>query len=143
MAKSVIAKQTGFIHGAPPKSGQEANLIQGVFVGVDSNGDTLPADYRASQGPVVARGVIAENIEHKDAKKNVLENAAMGSIAAEGTKIGGLSGLTKGKTYYLHTGGGITATKPATATNDIDQPVGWALTDTILVVAIQGEVIKA
>lgn len=143
MAKKVIAKNTGAIEGAPPLSGQEASLIQGVFIALDSAGKMRPADFRASQGPLVARGVLNEDIQRKDLKGNAIDNATMGSYSHSLATIGGLSGLTQGATYWLHSGGAITATKPATATGDIDQMVGFAKSATELVVHLGSPVAHA
>jgi hypothetical protein len=142
MAKKVIVVETASILGGPPKSGTEATLIQGVFVGVDTNGDVLPADYRASQSAIRARGFVREDVVHKDVFGNAILTDDRVSYGRRG-RIGGFSGLTKGATYYLHSGGGITATKPAATTNDIDQKVGWAFSDTELEVEIADEVVHA
>lgn len=135
MAKKVSSLNTDTVLGGPAKSGEAANLIQGVFVGVDSNGDVLPAEFAATAGPIEARGVVRENVQRKDALGNVLVTEKRVSYCYEG-RISGLSGLTKGATYYLLSGGAITATKPAATTNDIDQPVGWAISDTELIIDI-------
>lgn len=142
MAKKVIVVETASILGGPPKSGTEATLLQGVFVGVDTNGDVLPADYRASQNSIRARGFVREDVTHKDVFGNTIATDDRVSYASRG-RIGGLSGLTKGADYFLHSGGAITATKPAATTDDIDQKVGWAISDTELQVELGPAVIHA
>lgn len=142
MAKKITHYDPNFVESAAPLSGQEANLVQGTFIGLDSAGKMKPAYHLAANGPVVARGVVLQDANLKDPKGNVLENLTRVSYARQG-RIGGLSGLTIGSTYYLHSGGAITATKPAAVTGDIDQKVGFAISATELVIEIGPEVIKA
>lgn len=61
-----------------------------------------------------------------------IANAASGDILCPGQKIGGLSGLTPGATYYLATvPGAITDTPPA-ASGNVVQEVGVAVSATEL-----------
>lgn len=142
MAKKIAQYSTTAVVGAPVKAAAASTVLQGVFVGLDTGGQILPADFRASAGPIQARGAALQDAELKDPKGNVLDTIKRGSFAYEG-KISGLSGLTSGATYYLLSGGAITATKPAATTGDIDQEVGFALDDTQLVIQIGPAVIHA
>lgn len=142
MAKKVVAVETASILGGPPKTSVVASLLQGVFVGVDTNGEVLLADYRTSQSAIRARGFVREDVVLKDIFGNTIKTDDRVSFASRG-RIDGFVGLTKGATYWLHTGGGITATRPAAVTNDIDQKVGWAISDTVLQVELGAEDIKA
>lgn len=142
MARKVSAYNTNSVVGAPVLAAQASTLLQGFFVGIDTGGKIKLGDFRASAGPIQARGVLLQDAQQKDPKGNVLDTIRQGSFAFEG-KISGLSGLTSGATYYLLSGGGIQATKPAATTGDIDQEVGYALDDSILVVMIGPAVIHA
>lgn len=142
MAKKIVAYNTNSVQGAPVLPAAASTVIQGVFVGLDTDGKIKPADFQASAGPVVARGAALQDAQMKDPKGNVLDTIKQGSYTFEG-KVGGLSGLTPGATYYLTSGGGIQSTKPAATTGDIDQKVGYALDATTLVIEIGTEVIHA
>lgn len=133
--------------GAPNLATSASSLLQGVFVGLDANGKIKPADYRASAGPVVARGVMLQDAQLKDPRGNVLDTVVQGSFTYLG-RVKGITdrngaALTPGATYYLHSGGGISATKPATTTSDVDQEVGYAVSADELQLALGQEVIHA
>lgn len=145
--KKVAAYNTNSVVGGPPLSGSTASMLQAVFVGWDSNGYIKPADYRASQGPIVARGALLQDAVQKDPKGNTIDTLTRVSYAFEG-RIKGITDrngatLTKGATYYLHSGGGISSTKPAATTSDIDMKVGYAISADELVIEIGQEVIHA
>jgi hypothetical protein len=129
----VTAKNTNTLLGGPVKAGVEADLVQGVFVGVDSNGDVLPADFNPDDGPA-ARGFMCENVQRKDPLGNVINVDRRASYGQQG-RIGGLTSLTVGATYYLASGGTITDTAP-TGSGEILQKVGWAISETELVVEL-------
>lgn len=145
--KKVAAYNTNSVVGAPVLASSAASVLQGVFVGLDANGKIKPADYRASQGPVVARGAALQDAVMKDPKGNTLDTIKQGSFTFEG-RIKGITDsnqatLTPGATYYLHSGGGINKVKPAATTSDIDLIVGYALSADELVIKIGSEVIHA
>jgi hypothetical protein len=145
--KKVAAYNANSVIGAPVLASSAASVLQGVFVGVDTAGKIKPADYRASQGPIVPRGAALQDAQMKDPKGNVLDTVKQGSFSFEG-RIKGITdsngaALTLGATYYLHSGGGINKTKPAGTTNDIDIEVGYALSADELVIKIGQEVIHA
>ena len=145
--KKIAAYNTNSVVGAPNKAASAASLLQGVFVGLDASGNILPADFRASAGPVVARGAKIADAQMKDPKGNVLDTEVQGSYTFEGrikdiTAAGGAA-LTPGATYYLSSGGAIQVTKPASTTGDLDQKVGYAISATELVIEIGQEVIHA
>jgi hypothetical protein len=144
MAKRFIQRNTDATGEGALLVSQASSLVQGVFVGLDTDGKVKLADFRASAGPVVARGALIMDAEMKDPKGNVLDRLPGDRIgyAFEGI-IDGFTGLQKGKTYYLASGGGIFSTRPAASSNDIDQKVGYALSDTKLRVDLGAEVIKA
>jgi hypothetical protein len=139
MAKKVSKYPSWATGNGPVLAGQEANLVQGVFVGMDANGDVKPADYRQSAGPVPALGFVIADVGHKDMLGNTLFNDKQVAWSKEG-KIAGCSGLTIGATYYMTSGGAITATPPAATTGDIDQAVGIAVSATELEVLTSGPV---
>jgi hypothetical protein len=140
MAKKIAAYNTNSVVGAPIKAAAAATILQGVFVGLDTNGQILPAECKSTA--VQARGAALQDAQMKDPKGNVLDTIVQGSFTFEG-KISGLSGLTSGATYYLLSGGAIQSTRPATATGDIDQEVGYALDDSTLVIMIGPATIHA
>lgn len=142
MAKQVTGSNSNDRDSATVLAAQAASIIQGVFVGLDSDGKMKLGDYRVAQGPVEARGTPVNNAQLLDPKNNVLDTFTTLGYTWAG-KVEGLTGLTKGATYYLHSGGGITATKPAAATGDIDQPVGFAISATVLRIKIGDAVIHA
>lgn len=142
MAKKIAAYNTNSVVGAPILAASAASILQGVFVGLDTAGKIKPADFRASAGPIQARGAALQDAQMKDPKGNVLDTIVQGSYTFEG-KISGLSGLTSGATYYLLSGGAIQSTMPASATGDLDQEVGYALDDTHLVIKIGPAIIHA
>lgn len=143
MAKEVTVKNTSAISGLHEITAASASsMITGTFVGIHTDGKLKLADFRAAQGPVVARGFLMRNAQQKDPKGNVLDTWSYLDFGWEGD-IDGYVNLTVGKTYWLSTGGGISVTKPAAVTNDIDQKVGYAVNSTRLRVAIGTEIIKA
>ena len=139
--KKVSATNSASILGAPALAAQASSLVQGVFVGLDSSGNAKLADFRLSQGPVVARGALREDIQLKDPRGNVIETHARASFVTEGrisniTAVGSLT-LTPGSTYFLSSGGGIQKESPATGgTDGLDQKVGWAISSTDLIIEI-------
>lgn len=142
MAKEVVVRNTNSVGSGEITAAQASSMVRGIFVGIHTDGKLKLADYRASQGPVVARGFLMRDAQQKDPKGNVLDTWAWLDYGWEG-EIDGFVNLTTSKTYYLSTGGGISVTKPAAVTNDIDQKVGYALSTTKLRVAIGTEVIHA
>lgn len=145
--KKIAAYNANSVVGGPVLAASAASILQGVFVGLDANGKIKPADYRASQGPVVSRGAALQDAIMKDPKGNTLDTLKQGSYTFEG-RIKGITDsnaavLTPGATYYLHSGGGINKTKPAATTSDIDQIVGYALSADELVIRIGTEIIHA
>ena len=145
--KKVAAYNTNSVVGAPVLAASAASVLQGVFVGLDTAGKIKPADYRASAGPIVARGTALQDAVMKDPKGNTLDTLKQGSYSFEG-RIKGLTdrngaALTPGATYYLHSGGGVSATAPATTTGDLDLIVGYALSADELLVKIGTEIIHA
>lgn len=145
--KKVASYPTIAVVGAPVLAASAASILQGVFVGLDATGKIKPADYRASAGPIVPRGAAIQDAQGKDPKGNVLDTIKQGSFVDIG-RIKGITDrngatLTPGATYYLHSGGGISATKPASTTGDLDVEVGYALSADELVIHIGEEVIHA
>ena len=138
---------TWAIQGGPALAAQASSLVQGRFVGLDSSGNVKLADFLASAGPVVARGVLREDIQRKDPKGNVVNTDTRASYQYQGVVHDILDSngatLEPGATYYLSSGGMITKTPPATTTDDLDQKVGWAKSATELVIDIGTEVIHA
>lgn len=142
MAKKITSSTPHGALSAPLKSGIGATWLEGLMVGVNSAGDALLADFRASAGPIVAIGVAQGNAQQKDPRGNLLDTQQRVSMlpGGQGLKVAGVTdrngaALTKGAAYYLHTGGAITTTPPASATGDLDQFVGVAIeTDTLLVI---------
>lgn len=141
MAKKIVAHGVDSVYGAPPVVAQIATLLEGTVVGLNSSGQIALSNY-LSGSKIVARGFLMESGQMKDSKGNALENLRMMSYTNVG-KVGGLSGLTPGATYYMTSGGGITLTAPATTTGDIDQVVGFAESASVLVITIGPEVIHA
>jgi hypothetical protein len=140
MAKKIAAYNTNSVVGAPIRAASASVILQGVFVGLNTSGQILPAECKSTAIP--ARGAALQDAQMKDPKGNVLDTIEQGSYTFEG-KISGLSGLTSGATYYLLSGGAIQVTAPATTTGDIDQEVGYALDDSTLVIKIGPAVIHA
>jgi len=145
--KKIAAYNANSVVGGPVLASSAASVLQGVFVGLDTNGKIKPADYRASQGPIVPRGAALQDAIMKDPKGNTLDTLKQGSYTFEG-RIKGITDrnqatLTPGATYYLHSGGGITTTAPATTTSDIDIEVGYALSADELVIKIGPKVVHA
>lgn len=145
--KKVAAYNTNSVVGAPILASSAATILQGVFVGLDATGKIKPADYRASGGPIVPRGAALQDAQMKDPKGNTLDTIKQGSYTFEG-RIKGITDrngatLTPGATYYLHSGGGISSTKPAATTDDIDIVVGYALSSDELVIKIGTEAVHA
>lgn len=143
MAKEVFVRNTGNIHSGQITAAQASSMIAGVFVGIHTDGKLKLADFAASAGPVVARGVLMRGAQMKDPKGNVLDTWGYLDYCGDGAEIEGYVNLTVGKTYYLSTGGGISVTKPAATTNDIDLKVGYAVSGTRLRVELGQEVIHA
>lgn len=141
-AKKVLAYTTGDVQGGPHKASAAATLLQGTVVGLNSGGEIVLADYRVGQGPIQARGFLTQNANRTDPKGNVLFMEPRGGFVDRG-RVTGFGTLIPGLAYYLHTGGGITINKPATATNDIDQQVGYAIDADVLVIDISDPVKKA
>lgn len=123
------------IYSAPANAAvADALLIEGTFVGLNNQGEIVIADNRNSQSKPAARGALIHSHQNKDFRGNVLDFNEQMSYCRAG-KIGNLSGLTPGATYYLSSGGGITPTKPVAA-GDLAQEVGYAETPSILVIAL-------
>ena len=147
MAKKVEQYPSIAVVGAPILAASAASILQGVFVGLDTAGKIKPADYRASAGPIVPRGASIQDAQQRDPKGNVLDTIKQGSFVWTGrikyiTDRNGAT-LTKGATYYLHSGGGISVTKPASTTGDLDIKVGYAVSADELQIEVGDEVIHA
>lgn len=140
MAKKVSASNVHSIYGAKYKQAVASTLLNGIFVGLDANGELVPADHRNSESKPAARGALMQDAQRKDFFGNVIATEVMGSYCREG-KIAGLTGLTPGASYYLTSGGGIQLTKPGT-TGDLAQYVGYAESSTVLVIAIGDPVVQ-
>lgn len=142
--KKITAYNTNSVVGAPIKASAAATIVQGVFVGLNNLGQILPGDFRAAQGPVQARGAALQDAIMKDPRGNSLDTIRQGTFTFEGKiALTGLADLVPGATYYLLSGGAFQATKPAAATGDIDQEVGYALDVNTLVIMIGPAVIHA
>lgn len=141
MAAKIIAYNTNSVYGGPPRTASIALLVEGIVVGLNTGGEIMPTDYRSGT-KIVARGFLLQSSALTDSKGNVLDRVRRMSYTHEG-KVGNLSGLTPGATYYMTSGGGITTTKPAASAGDIDQVVGYAESATVLVIAIGPEVIHS
>ena len=147
MAKKVEQYPSIAVVGAPILAASAASILQGVFVGLDTAGKIKPADYRASAGPITPRGASIQDAQMKDPKGNVLDTIKQGSYVWTG-RIKGITdrngaALTLGATYYLHSGGGISATLPGTTTGDLDIKVGYAVSADELQIELGQEVIHA
>jgi len=141
-AKRVGYYEAGDVTSAPPLAGAEATLVNAAVVGIDVNGYVKPADFRASAGPVAARGFATHGVRRVDTRGNVLGFEDRLAFTREG-RVGNLFGLLPGASYYLYTGGTFQTTKPGATTGDLDQAVGWALTATELIIKIGEPVVHA
>lgn len=140
MAKQIANYPSWAVFGGTLADGEAANWVQGVIVGYDSDGKLAPSDFRVSTGPIVGLGAALQNAQQKDAKNNVVNTITQVSGTKQ-CKISGLTGLTAGATYYLSSGGGITATAPAVSSGDINQVVGVASSTTELELLIGSPIV--
>jgi hypothetical protein len=123
------------IYGAPVDPTVSAALFtEGKFVALNNLGQLKLADFRNSQGKPVARGALWPSYNLTDWRGNVVTTMGQMSYVRQG-KLGGLSGLIPGETYYLSSGGGFQLSKPGT-TGDHHQVIGYAETPTILVITV-------
>jgi hypothetical protein len=143
--KKIAAYNTNSVVGAPVLVASAALMLQGVLVGLIPL--AKPRHVSASGGgAIVARGAMLQDAVQKDPKGNTIDTNRMGSYTFEGRIKGITAGgtlLTPGATYYLHSGGGITSTRPAATTGDVDIKVGYALSIDELVIEIGQEVVHA
>lgn len=137
MAKIIGQLDPNWVRSAPLADGEDASdYVAGSIVGLDDNGDVILADFRASAGPLAAKGVLLKDAELKDAFGNVIATEERLSFALV-CKVGDLTDLTDdpltpGRGYFLVSGGRIQLAPPAGTTGDIDQVVGIALTESVL-----------
>ncbi len=141
MAAKIIAYNTNSVYGGAPRAGSIALLLEGIVVGLNTGGEILPGNC-TSAAKVVARGFLLQSSALTDGKGNVLDRVRRMSYTHEG-KVGNLSGLTPGATYYMTSGGAYQTAKPAGTTGDIDQEVGYAESATVLVIKIGPQVVHA
>jgi len=141
MAAKIIAYNTNSVYGGPPRPGSIALLVEGIVVGLNTGGEICPADMRSAT-KVVARGFLLQSSGFSDTLGNTLSRIRRMSYTHEG-KVGNLSGLTPGATYYLTSGGALQTTDPSSATGDIRQEVGYAESATVLVIKIGPQVVHA
>lgn len=132
MAKKAVAVPTWARLGGPAKVSEVANLVQGVFVGVNSSGEVLPATPFGAQGSIQARGFVTDDVQRKDPKGTVVNTDDRVAYATEGVISGFDNPLVPGATYYLNSGGGISVVP----VGSWDQSVGWAKNAQELVVHI-------
>ena len=141
MAAKIIAYNTNSVYGGPPRAASIALLIEGVVVGLNTGGEIMPADMNAAT-KIVARGFLLQSSGFTDTLGNTLSRIRRMSYTHEG-KVGNLSGLTPGATYYLTSGGGYQTVDPSATTGDIKQEVGYAESATVLVIKIGPQVVHA
>lgn len=143
MAKKILAWRPEDVQSGQLETGEDASdYPKGTIVGLTSTGTVKLADFRASAGPLLAVGVLLEDTERKDPKGNVLETITQLGFASK-AKVGGFTGLTPGRAYFLVSGGSIQLTPPAGSTGDLDQVVGYAINATTLMFETLGVVRKA
>lgn len=143
MAKLQIVKyDSDDVHSAPVNPDFAEDLVQGLFVGLDADGLLVPADFQASAGPVVARGVLTEDVIRRDPKGNALQTIQRAAFATQ-ARVKGYSGLTPGADQFLSSGGAITEVDPAATTDDITQVTCFALDDTLVVLVIGDKIVHA
>jgi hypothetical protein len=139
--KKVMAGQdANVIQSGVPDATQAAadTLKNGVLVGYASDGTIKLADFRASAGPIVARGFLTLDAARKDPRGSIIGIQNRVSFAPnDGVQAD--YGVTPGATYWLSSGGDITATKPAATTGDLDQQVGFGNVDGMLVLKLGPE----
>jgi len=140
MAKAVVNYDADDVHSAPVNAAAAAELVEGVFVGINSSGELVPADYQTGEGPVVARGVATESAIKVDGKGNPLQTLKRLAYVQE-ARVSGYAGLTPGADQYLSSGGGITEADPASDPGDITQVVAYALTDELIVLRLGDKVV--
>lgn len=148
MAKAVAGYNPVHVQGGKLSTSETAaNVKQGLFAGFDSSGDIRLADYRASQGPRIAVGAFLQDAVTKDPLGNVLSTGTRLSFTEHGKLTGmtdvSAAALTAGSLYYLSSNGEVTKTKPASATNDIDQAVGVAMSTSELKIQLGQPLVHA
>ena len=127
--------QSSDIYSAPVHpSVSDGLLVEGTFVSISSGGQLILADNRNAQGKPRAVGALLQSHQLKDFRGNTVDTVDQMSYARQG-KIGNLTGLTPGATYYLSSGGGMTINSPASA-GDVRQEVGYAESATVLVLML-------
>lgn len=137
MAKIIGQHDPNWVRSAPLAEGEDpADYVAGSIVGLDNDGNVILADYRASEGPIPALGVLLKDAELKDAFGNTITTESRLSFSMR-CKVGDQTdradaALVPGQAYYLVSGGAIQRTPPAGSTGDIDQVVGIASTDSVL-----------
>jgi hypothetical protein len=123
------------IYSAPANAAvADALLVEGTFVALNPQGEIIIADFRASQSKPAARGALIHSHQMKDFRGNTLDTMEQMSYTRRG-KIGGMTGLTPGASYYLSSGGAVQVAAPGT-TGDLRQYVGYAESPTVLVIDI-------
>lgn len=142
MAKKITGKTPFLVRSMPPATASRDTLLEGVLAGI-VNGEYAPADYRASQGPIVARGFVTMSAQRKNFQGTVVGYETRIPLQRECIVEDPNWSLSAGSTYYLHTGGGIIVTDPSSTTGDLKQVVGYAETTTVLVGCVDSPVIHA
>jgi hypothetical protein len=118
------------VQSGKPSAGALDDLLPGLFVGKNSSGDVVLATFAG----VPARGVLLNDAQLRDFRGNAVQTNPRVSFDGEnGVRVDGFSGLVPGSTYYLSSGGGIHL---ASGGGAFDQEVGWADSDTVLVLNI-------
>jgi hypothetical protein len=140
MAKKITKYNTLFTRSLPPAVAQRDNLLEGVLASI-VNGEYVPADFRASQGSLPARGFVVHSAQRRGGPLGTVTGyEARITIAPDAIVEDPDWNLLPGASYWLHTGGGIIAINADTATNDLRQYVGYAESATVLVGRLGDEV---
>jgi hypothetical protein len=111
--------------GAEIASGIHATILNGLFLGLDSDGNAVLADKTSGADQIAARGAAYGDGTY--GTTDLTKNKERISIVRTG-KLDGFTGLTPGVDCYLNSGGGITQVEPTTP-GDLKQVVAFALTD--------------
>lgn len=148
MAKAIAGYSPVHVQGGKLSTSETAGDVkQGLFAGFDSSGDVRLADYRKAQGPRIAVGAFLQDAVQKDPLGNALSTGTRLTFVGFG-KISGMTDvsdadLTAGTLYYLSSGGKVTKTKPASATDDVDQAVGVAMSTSELIIQLGQPLVHA
>jgi hypothetical protein len=118
MPIKVAYYESGDVVSAPIAAGQAAALVEGVCVGLNGQGQAVPA-----VGAVVPRGIATHSASRRDAFGNVIQIMPRLSFTDVG-RVGGLSGITPGGPVYAGVSG-VIATSGTTR-------VGWGIDTTTI-----------